>query len=309
MPPLTPQQIDAAKDAEARVRLLIEAGQVLPTHLRGRILALGPEAIPPLLSLMEDEALSLETAPGEGWAPIHAVEMLAELRAEEAIPPMLRVLARTEWSAILHGEILKALPMLGPAALEPSLAAFEESQDPDLQRSLFHVLAGLKAHDERVFRILARLLEEDVEFGAMLLAEYGDARAVPLLSAALDEYQPKPSDDWMANHAVVELEAAIQHLDGTLTPEQKEKVRRILAPAEAQRLRLLAALGRATGRADLATSPVRGARSALAGAPAPRARSVATTPARAAAVRNTRSAAWERNEPASEPVGQHAAYC
>src|SRR5712692_2501982 len=99
MPDLTHQQIDAARDAGALVRLLIDADDPLPPRLGERIVSFGPAAIPFLLALLEDRALSLDTAMGESWAQYHAVGLLGELRATEAIEPMLRLLGKTDWEA------------------------------------------------------------------------------------------------------------------------------------------------------------------------------------------------------------------
>ena len=92
MPPLTDRQIDAALDAEALVRLLIDAGRDLPPRLRERILSFGPEVIPPLIELMQDEELSLDTAPGEGWGPIHAANQMA-WRTMNGMLPAVRATA------------------------------------------------------------------------------------------------------------------------------------------------------------------------------------------------------------------------
>ena len=49
-----------------------------------------------------------------------------------------------------------------------------------IRRSLV-VLAGLGVRDARVYRALVAEFERDPAFGAVLLAEYGDAQALPLL--------------------------------------------------------------------------------------------------------------------------------
>lgn len=72
---------------------LIHAGRRLPDGVRDRILALGRAAVPELVAILQEEALLAETAPGEGWSPIHAVDLLGELRAVDAIEAMVRVLA------------------------------------------------------------------------------------------------------------------------------------------------------------------------------------------------------------------------
>src|SRR5690348_11911046 len=102
MAPLKNAQIEAATDGESLVRLLTQAGQQLPARLREKILGFGPSVIPPLVAILEDEALAAGDAPGEGWAPIHALDLLDELKAPEAIQAMLQVLTREEWGTYLH---------------------------------------------------------------------------------------------------------------------------------------------------------------------------------------------------------------
>jgi hypothetical protein len=265
MAPLTNEQIDAAGDAEALVRLLIDAGEEMPARLRERILSLGPAVVPPLIALLEDEALALETAPGEGWAPIHAADLLGELHVVEAVGPMLRRLENDDVGSILRDSVMQALPALGAPALEPILSAHAAATDPLNRMTLAGILAQLGIQDDRIYQILIDELEHDTEPGAMHLADYGDPRAIPLLSAALDAFEPVNSDsDLMANHVVVELEAAIERLGGDLTPEQKQKAQRIFAMDQPKRDRFTALLQQAVGRADLESSSVPGARALLA---------------------------------------------
>jgi HEAT repeat protein len=215
--------------------------------------------IPPLLAILEDEALAADDAPGEGWAPIHALDLLDELKAPEAIQPMLQVLMREEWGTYLHDGALQALPRLGSGVLEPALAAYAGSDDPSVHFALCNVLAKLGERDERVYQALVRELEQDLVMGSTHLGEYGDPRALPLLLKALDDYETV-SDDPLENFGLPDLVHSIEELGGELTPEQRQKVDRIRAAQQPQRDRLAALLEGAVGRMDLASSPVRGAR-------------------------------------------------
>lgn len=108
---------------------LIQAGRRLPDHVRDGILALGPRAVAELVAVLEDEALLCETGPGAGWAPIHAVELLGELRSVEAIEPMLRLLADSDFLDIVHDRILQQMPPIGAPMVEPALRAYAASTD------------------------------------------------------------------------------------------------------------------------------------------------------------------------------------
>jgi hypothetical protein len=139
--------------------------------------------------------------------------------------------------------------------------------------SIRGVLAKLGVREERIYQLLVEALQRDLMDGipAMHLADYGDPRALPILSRALDLYEFSTSETMMANHAIIELEDAIRRLGGTLSPEQQEKVQRIRGQDRPQRERFLALLDAAVGRMDLETSPVRGARALRSAAPPPRA--------------------------------------
>jgi hypothetical protein len=212
---------------EAVVRhLLLAAGEKLPPSSRDTILEQGSLAIPALLQIFEEEKLRLSDAPGEGWAPIHAAELLGALKATEAAAPMLRVLSRTDPLTILHNQILVVIKKLGDVVVEPALKAYAETNDSEHQSSLCAVLAGAGVHDDRILTILRRQLQEELVIGASCLAEYGDPRALPDLLRALDECRVDDSDNLFANDAVLELKAAILELGGTLTTAQASKIER-----------------------------------------------------------------------------------
>jgi hypothetical protein len=129
-------------------------GEVLPPALRDRILALGEAVVPGLIELLRDESTWEEDAPGEGWPPIHAVDLLADLKASEAVEPMIRAVLAGDWDEILPDRATLRLPELGPAVLEPTLRALEEDISEPGRDRLCDVIAKLGVRDERVFRHL-----------------------------------------------------------------------------------------------------------------------------------------------------------
>lgn len=212
-----PSTDEPARDV---VRRLIGAGEHLTHELRRALQALGTLAVPALVELLDDDALA--TAPGGGWAPVHAAHFLGDLGATEAIQPMLRLLAETDWMDALHDALLQALPRLGPPVVEPALKRYLETDDAELRHALAAVLSEVGVRDERIFELLVAQVREDPGL-ARLLASYGDERAIPHLRMALDEYQIVDSESPFANQTLVELEAAIVELGGTLTEEQRQK--------------------------------------------------------------------------------------
>lgn len=112
------------------------------------------------------------------------------------------------------------------------IRAFANNTDPKFRYSISTVLAEWQTHDDRLFEILIDQLRREPSYSASNLAIYGDPRAVPHLLEALDRYTIVESQSPLANHALIELRAAIEQLGGTLTTEQQLKCRRGREPAE-----------------------------------------------------------------------------
>jgi hypothetical protein len=183
----------------------------LPTDLRDQILALGPAAVPGLIAILVDD----DASDGDGWPPIHAVELLAALGAPEAIEPMLDVLVRTGFDDIVHDRLIQRLPSFGGAVLEPALRRVDAAEDEDTFDALISVLACLGVKDERVYDLIGERFEEDVTFGAMLFADYGDRRALPALRDAILDVQPDFSGR-LWRFRMTELMDAYERLGGTV---------------------------------------------------------------------------------------------
>jgi HEAT repeat protein len=214
-------------DTRALVRRVLEHVEKLPASLRSDILARGPEAVAPLVEVLCDEPLALNTAPGGGYAPIHAVELLTHLKAPEAIAPMVRRLMHTEPGEVLYDTLLYALEELGPTVAPAALEALADARNADERFGLLSVLSHCGVRDERIYAALLAQLQEDTIAAAMNLAHYGDARAIEPLTRALAAHEvDEDTEDLFANQAVIELQLAIEKLGGTLDAAQLEKAAR-----------------------------------------------------------------------------------
>jgi SEC-C motif len=187
----------------------------LPPELREQILALRAEAVPALIEILNDEQLGMSESPAEGWPPIHAVELLADLKATEAIEPMLDVLVETTFDHVINSNLLLRLPEFGAAVLEPTLLRLKVAQEEDVARALVAVLAKLGIKDERIFDAICDVFDEDLVFGAMYFADYGDDRALPMIEDAIVEFEPDFSSPFW-RHDLTELVDAHQRLGGVL---------------------------------------------------------------------------------------------
>ena len=118
----------------------------------------------------------------------------------------------------------------------------DQTDDPEVLKSLVSALARLQARDERILSLLLEHLHEDVEMGAANLAAYGDPQAIPHLQKAFDKYEPVEADRPLANQTLIELHAAIEELGGELTEVQLEKYHRVIAAEERFRRRFASLL-------------------------------------------------------------------
>jgi hypothetical protein len=217
------------------VQQLLSQGAHLSPELRHAILARGAASVPALVRILEDEALALTTAPGEGYAPIHAADLLTEFGGEQAMRSMARVLARVEPGDILYDTLLSGLTELGPAVAPALLEVLEAMEDSDARIGLLSALSRCGAKDERIFQHLLTLLETEPVHAAMDLASYGDPRAIDPLKRTFDVVaQTLPAEEGIfAGHDLVELEAAIADLGGTLEAHQQAALERATAAGRA----------------------------------------------------------------------------
>jgi len=127
----------------------------------------------------------------------------------------------------------------GEDALQPVLAAYDETTEYEERRSLCSILSESPVKNDTIYEILLRQLEENVEWGSVCLAEYGDTRALPHLQQALDEYEViSDANNFLSDQAVFELCAAIQEMGGQLTLSQQHKWDKVRAHREVFRRRL-----------------------------------------------------------------------
>jgi hypothetical protein len=191
-------QVEAPSEPIVRLR---EALEDLPDSLRSELLALGSSTIPDLIELLEDEEAACEGSPGDGWGPIHAVGLLVDLKAEEAIEPLLRTLAEAGIDDIIYSRITIRLPELGAPVLEPSLRLMAEDIDEDTLGALCSIISELGVRDERIFARLCDYFEDEPVLGALCFAEYGDERALPLIREEIEEFEP----DWDSEIGILDL--------------------------------------------------------------------------------------------------------
>ena len=174
-------------------------------------LGIGPEHISDLIRMATDEELRwAESDTLEVWAPIHAWRALGQLRAVEAVEPLLGLFDRLEYDDWVNEELPDVFGMVGPAAL-PALAEYIADLSHN-DSSRISAIAGIEnigkrwpdAKGESITLLEERLKqfeenEPDVNgFIVEALVELGARETAPVIERAFDEgyVDPIVMGDW-----------------------------------------------------------------------------------------------------------------
>ncbi len=151
---------------EATLDKLINAGEKPKPEILERVKAFGAVAVPRLIEIATSEELN--TAPSDSprvYAPLHAIQILGELRAVEAIEPLLPMIAWDEddW-------LDNYLPDFFGRVGEPAIAPLERILANNsktiythvrVSQSLTHIAQEHPEQRERVVTILTQYLEPE----------------------------------------------------------------------------------------------------------------------------------------------------
>lgn len=215
----------ALSNPEARelVRTAVLSGEdEVSDELRDQVVALGEAAIPALVEVVEDDSFGVEDGPGEGYAQIHAADLLGAIGSPLGAQALLEALPRwndEDASDMAYDSALQALSKL--ASAEQLLALHDATDDRAIRDSCLSILSEIGTQHERIYELLLARLEGWPEFIAGCLASYGDPRAIEPLGRLLE--QVPISDDWEAHRHGIEFRGAILTLGGALTPAQEER--------------------------------------------------------------------------------------
>ncbi len=141
------------------------------------------------------------------------ISIFHDLHSPEALPFYIECLRRQPED--VTDELLEAFLNLGAVALDPLLKLYEEIGEENGGDVAF-LLASLRIHDERVYKLLLERLEYDAGDGAFCLGLYGDPAAKPALEKLLTGI---PAEDGELRR---EVTFALEQLDAP-SPEPEPK--------------------------------------------------------------------------------------
>ena len=263
---------DYGAELDVLLQQLRRVGREAPRELLDRILARGQAAVPALIELATDTYLhSAEAKEPEVWAPVHAIGLLGELEAAEAVAPLIPLLQLDDdW---LNEYLPQALGRIGRPAVEPLRAAlFDRDLDTWAATTAAHGLKDAAVHhpelrDEVVKALAARLdvrddARDDVEgLYGFIVSYLCDLHATEALPSIRRAYHDELVDEFVVppEHAARELGAPIgvsvrQAIEDVLTgapPPTASPARNSFAPPVESALSPL--LGLKVGRNDPCT--------------------------------------------------------
>jgi len=219
----TPHEAHDALAPHALIERLYQLDKAMPDVLREQFIAAGGAVVPELIGVVE-AALAEEQGEEESLASLYAARLLGALGDERAIPVLMRCLPTSEEFDGLCYEAVKALVAIGPAAIDRCIEAYAATNDENVRDSVLDVLGKSPKPDERIYEVFLDTLERSPELGAIFLGKYGDPRALPALSKALDDVAIPDDDSLQTYFVLMELQCAIEDLGGQLTETQLAKV-------------------------------------------------------------------------------------
>ena len=205
---------------------------------------IGPEHVSDLIQMATDEALNeADSESPEVWAPLHAWRALGQLRAVEAVEPLLELFDRLEDDDWVHEELPAVFGLIGPRAL-PALAAYLADLSHTDSSRISAITSVEKigkkwpdARDEALAILeerLERFEENEPDVNAFLvlaLVKLGAKEAAPLIERAFAEgyVDPMVMGDWEDVQVELGLKSAEE-----VTPKQVSKWRESLLPSAPQ---------------------------------------------------------------------------
>jgi hypothetical protein len=160
-------------------------------------LGLGPEHVQELVRLALDRSMDeLDTADPARWAYIHAWRALGQMRAMQAIRPLMRLFSDLRDDEWMFDELPDVYALIGPPAISPLAEYMEDPAQPAAARemSVECLLRIATKHPEwqgECVEVMTRQLERFAENGPDLnaflvsaLIDLGAKEAAPLIEQA-----------------------------------------------------------------------------------------------------------------------------
>jgi tetratricopeptide (TPR) repeat protein len=196
------------------------AGEKPDRALLDRVKAHRQAAVRPLIEMAVDEhLLNVDPDSPESWAPLHAIQLLGELGAPEAVEPLLTLFDRVD-DDYLAEALPEAFGGIGyPGAAPLRALLFDRSRDVWARVRVAESLGKIgRRHPETRSEVVSALVDrldpaesrvpEDEMLNALVISELLDLRAVDAATAIRRAF-----DEDRVDTSIVDLDSALEELD------------------------------------------------------------------------------------------------
>lgn len=159
--------------------------------------------VPELIAMATDPAL-MEAEGIETWAPVHAWRALGQLRAQEAIDPLIGLMRNYTEDDWIDSDLRYVFPMIGPASMAPLLALLEDpailaeakTGAPEILEMIAQTYPDTRDHVvEGLTRVLSNYRENDEGLNGFIISSLVELKAGPALPLIRDAFEADAVDE------------------------------------------------------------------------------------------------------------------
>lgn len=223
-----------------------------PVHksVKETVLASGDSGLRVLAAVFQRELGELPVPRPSQVAPYFAAHLFSDFARPELGPWLLDLMQRLGGDDPLTEILGQAVAACGPEVVAETCARFAATEPGDpLRPWLAEAVAAGGARSPEALAVLIRHLEDDPMHGAQLVADYGDAAAVPALLAVFDSTTDEDAI------IVATLGEAVRALGGELDAPRAARLATNDADARATRLRRRREMIARSGFSDAVPKP------------------------------------------------------
>lgn len=161
--------------------------------------------VPELIAMATDPAL-LEAEGIETWAPVHAWRALGQLRAQEAVGPLIRLMRDYTEDDWIDSDMRYVFPQIGPASLAPILALLEDpaiiaaakTGAPEILEMIAQTYPDTRdLVVEGLTRVLSNYRENDEGLNGFIITSLVELRAASALPLIRDAFEADAVDEFI----------------------------------------------------------------------------------------------------------------
>ena len=185
---------------------LIFDADMEPEYTAKRLADQKEALIPYFFEIVDDLSLREDGAPGYGFAPSNAIEILGVWRVAEAVPRMLEIFEHTDIDSDIHEATSDALKLMGSGIVDDLMKMRDRAAD-DLQFAIASILSEVGQGNQEVYDWVKTLFLAakdyfDIHFYAEYMLDIDSAQAIPFLKEQIKHRKDKAGikdvlENWM----------------------------------------------------------------------------------------------------------------